>query len=110
MLTLNEKEHLYQIITSVIGDDSSIRAYKNSFTESTVDVVEKMIEADIKCNASMKELLSNLLLAGQTGAKGWLKKILKTQSKHLKKNDIKGAGCLVSVKSRWKKAIIMSAI
>lgn len=110
MLTLNEKEHLYEIITSVIGYDSSIRAYKNSFTENTVDVVEKMIEADIKCNASMKELLSDLLFVGRAGAKGWLRRILKNQIKYLKKNDIKGAGCLVSVKSRWKKAIIMSTI
>ncbi len=46
MLTSEEKDYLYEIISSVIGEDHSIKAYKPSFNESTISVVEEMVEAN----------------------------------------------------------------
>lgn len=110
MLTINEKEYLYEIIASIIGDDITIKSYSHSFNEMTVDVVEKMISAEAKCNKTIKRLLTDLATAGGFVAKGWLKKALKMQKKLTKKSEFKGYGCLVSVKSRWKSQIISSAI
>jgi len=110
MLTLSEKEYLYEIISAVIGEDPTIKQYRHGFNDRTVEVVEKMIDANSKCNAGMKELLVDLMLAGSFSAKGWLKKGLKKARKKLKKEELRGYGCLVSVKSRWKTAIITSAI
>ncbi len=110
MLSVSEKEYLYEIISAVIGEDSTIKKCRYSFNDSTVEVVEKMIDANSKCNAAMKELLLDLMLAGSFATKGWLKKVLKKARKKLKKEELRGYGCLASVKSRWKTAIITSTI
>lgn len=110
MLTHNEKERLYEIIAAVIGDDPAIKSYRNGFNENTVSVVEDMIVANRNCNANMRELLKDLLGASAMFSKGWLKKFLKMSKKKISKTELRGYGCLVSVKSRWKTAIINSAI
>lgn len=110
MLTMSEKENLYNLIVAIIGEDTTIKIYKYSFTENTVDIVEEMLSADSKCNANMSKLISDLSKGSSLVAKGWLRKLLKFNNKNLKKIDLKGYGCQVSVKSRWKTAIINSAI
>ncbi|PCM45858.1 hypothetical protein [Marinobacter sp. ANT_B65] len=110
MLSKSERENLYDLIVAIIGEDATVRLYKNSFNERTLDVVEDMLSADSKCNANMKKLILDLSKGGGFVAKGWLRKLLKSNNKALKKIDLKGYGCQVSVKSRWKTAIINSAI
>lgn len=110
MLTSAEKDYLYDIISAVIGEDHSIKAYKTGFSESTISVVEEMVEANFQCNASMKELIKGLMGGSARLSKGWLKKLLKGAKKKLSKSELKGYGCLASVKARWKTAIISSAI
>lgn len=110
MLSSSEKDYLYQIIAGLIDEDSSIKAYRSQFNENTIDVVEKMVAANNQCNANMKDFVTQLLGAGSTLSKGWLKKVLKTTKKKISKSTFKGYGCLVSVKSRWKTAIVSSAI
>lgn len=110
MLNHEEKDYLYDIISSIIGEDNSIKAYRPSFNESTISVVEEMVEANFQCNANMQELIKSLLGGGARLSKGWLKKLLKGSKKKLSKSELKGYGCLVSVKSRWKTAIITSTI
>ena len=110
MLTILEKENLYNLIVSIIGEDATIKLYKQNFNENTVDVVEDMLSADSKCNQNMRKLILDLSKSGGLVAKGWLRKLLKFNKKVLKEIDLKGYGCQVSVKSRWKTAIINSAI
>ena len=110
MLKSNEKDRLYEVIIAMIGEDSSIKAYKSGFNDKTVAVVEDMIEAGVKCNANMKKLISDLLGASGALTKGWLKKVLGTAKQNLDISELKGYGCLVSVKARWKTAIIYSTI
>ena len=110
MLKTNEKDRLYDLITAMIGEDSSIKAYKSGFNEKTVAVVEDMIDAGMKCNANMKKLISDLLGASGTLTKGWLKKALGMAKQNLDISELKGYGCLVSVKARWKTEIIYSTI
>ena len=69
-----------------------------------------MIDAGTKCNANMKKLISDLLGASSTLTKGWLKKVLGAAKQNLDISELKGYGCLVSVKARWKTAIIYSTI
>ena len=110
MLKSHEKDRLHDIIVAMIGEDSSIKAYKSGFNENTVAVVEEMINANVKCNANMKQLISDLLGASGTFAKGWLQKALAAAKQNLSISELKGYGCLVAVKSRWKTAIINSTI
>ena len=110
MLTISEKENLYKFIVLVIGEDSSIRAYSHGFNDNTVSVVEDMLSVDSKCNLNMKKLLTDLAASGSVIGRGWLKKLLKFNKKAFKQIDLKGYGCQISVKSRWKSAIISSAI
>lgn len=110
MLTTAEKENLYDLLVAIIGEDNTIKVYKHSFNETTVAIVEDMLAADSKCNANMRKLILDLSKGSGLVAKGWLKKVLKLNHKMLKKLDLKGYGCQVSVKSRWKTAIINSAI
>lgn len=110
MLTSTEKDFLYEIISAVIGEDSSIKAYKIGFNESTISIVEDMVEANFQCNANMKELIKGLLGGASHLSKGWLKKLIKGTKKSISKNQLKGYGCLASVKARWKTAIISSTM
>jgi hypothetical protein len=110
MLQNHEKDRLYTIITAVLGEDNSIKAYKNGFNSHTVEIVEEMINANTKCNANLKRLLSDLLGISGAFVKGWLRKTLSTAKRNLTLTDLNGYGCLVSVKSRWKTAIINSTL
>lgn len=110
MLSREEKEYLYQIISAVIGEDASIKAYAISFNENTVLVVEEMVEENFRCNANMKQLVCGLLGSATQLMKGWLNKLLKGTKKKLSKSELKGYGCLVAVKAKWKNAIILSVV
>lgn len=110
MLSRSEKDYLYQIIVAVIGEDISIKTYKSGFNEQTVTVVEKMIAGNHQCNLAMKELFKDLLGASTLMTRGWLKKVLKASKKVISTTELKGYGCLVVSKSKWKSAIIISTI
>jgi len=110
MLSCNQKDYLYQIIAASIGEDPSIKSYKARFNDETVSVVEKMIAGNNKCNTAMKELFKELVGASAMMSKGWLKKILKSSEKVISKSEIKGYGCMVVSKSKWKSAIITTTI
>lgn len=108
MLSASERDALYAIIVQAIGDDPSIRQVKSMFNENTVTVVEEMFRANKTCNANMQELAITLVGSGQILAKGWLKKALKFAKKRIKGMEFHGLACQVGVKSRWRKAIIIS--
>lgn len=48
MLTLEEKETLYSIISNTLGEDITIRNRLTSFTDQTVSVVETMLSENKK--------------------------------------------------------------
>jgi hypothetical protein len=110
MLSNAEKDKLYEIISAILGEDYSIKAYKSGFNESTIGVVEKMVEANFQCNANMRELITELLGGVSILTKGWLRKLLKAGEKVISKSELNGYGCLASTKARWKTAIISSVI
>lgn len=110
MLNPEEKQYLYDIISAVIGEDHSIKVYQPGFNERTIEIVEDMVEQNFQCNANMKELIKGLLGGAGRLSKGWLKKLIKGAKKRVSKSELKGYSCLASVKSKWKSAIIISAI
>ncbi|MFL1403856.1 hypothetical protein ACJO2E_00700 [Marinobacter sp. M1N3S26] len=110
MLTADEKDYLLEIIFATIGEDQAIRNYKSGFNDTTVDVVEQMIEANTTCNENMRELAKDLIGAGGRLAQGWLKKVIKATKKRVSATELRGYGCLVSTKARWKTQIISSTI
>lgn len=112
MLTNREKDDLYTIIASVLGDDHTIRQYKSQFNDRTVGIVEDAVNASVKCNSNMKEFVIALLGGASLATRGWLKRSIKEFSKLLKDKGmtLNGYGCLVGTKSRWKSAIITSTI
>lgn len=110
MLKPSEQDALYRLISAILGEDTSIKVRKSQFNESTVRVVEEMIAANEKCNENMKTLVRNLVGGAAALSRGWLRKLLKTSKKSLNNVELQGAGCMVSVKSRWKTKIIRSAI
>lgn len=110
MLTANEKEYLLEIIFATVGEDQAIGNYKSGFNDETVAVVENMIEANTTCNEDMRKLAKDLIGGGSKLAKGWLKKVIKATKKKVSASELRGYGCLVSTKSRWKTQIISSAI
>lgn len=110
-LSVKEKEDLYKVIVSVIGEDSSIKMAKPMFNEQTIVVVRSLIEADRMCNEAMKELVTNLMTAGRLPARKWLKKALGRINSVIKASaDFNGYGCSATVKARWKSSIISSTI
>ena len=108
MLSKQEKDRLYDIIVSVIGKDASIAAVKGGFNDKTVAVVERMFQASSECNENMKRLVVEIVGSSAFVAKGWLKKLLRYSKEGISKTTFKGYGCLVTVKSHWKSAIIIS--
>lgn len=110
MLTMDEKTALYQIIALSIGEDPTVKLYKERFNESTVDVVEDMISANKICNSNMKKLISDILGASSTLSKGWLRRTLKIANKTISEAELNGYGCSVATKSRWRTEIINSTI
>src|SRR5690554_59630 len=110
MLTMPEKENLYDLIVAIIGEDATIKIYKHSFTENTVDIVEDMLSADSKCNANMKKRRLDLAKGSSLVAKGWLSKLLQLEKKDYKKIDPLGYACQISLKTAVKTAIINSAM
>lgn len=106
MLTASEKDALYKLITATIGDDISIKQYKNQFNERTVDAVEKMMTASAQCNSNMQDLIIDLVGSGQILAKGWLRKALKFAKKRIQGMNFHGYACYVGVKSSWRQEII----
>ncbi len=112
MLTEKEKNNLYMLISSILGEDVDIKSYKMIFNDKTIEVVEDMIKANIHCNAAIQDLLSSLIITGKFSSKKWLKKILSSLDTMLglQKEGLNGYGCSVATKSRWKSYIIISTI
>ena len=110
MLTNEEKQYLYKFISACIGEDLTIKQYVPLFNDNTVEVVEQMVNENIKCNARMKDLLTGLIGGAAYFTKGWLKRLLKTAKKELSDMQLNGMGCIAFVKSRWKSAILLSGV
>lgn len=108
MLSNQQKDDLYRLIVIFIGDDSSISQSKPGFNVRTVEVVEKMIEANIECNSSVKELFRNLASGGRTVSRGWLKKALGGARLTIDAAELRGYGCRIFSKSKWKTEIVFS--
>lgn len=109
-LSEQEKEQLYSLILAFIGEDAAISQAKLRFTEHTVEVVEEMISSNLNCNDAMKSLAGNLISGGRVMATGWLRRSLGHASKSVKSSTLRGYGCLVTTKSRWKTDILLSAL
>ncbi len=84
MLTLEEKNFLYEIISFVIGEDTSIKNRKMQFNDQTVTVVEEMIITNKNCNSNMLDLVKGLLGGSVVLAKGWLQKVLKKNKEDIR--------------------------
>lgn len=110
MLSADEQDKLYMLITSIIGEDQTIKNHKPIFNEATIEVVEDMVEANIQCNTNMRQLITELVGGASNMTKGWLKKLLKTTKKSLSRIQLHGYGCLAATKARWKSAILVSTI
>lgn len=108
MLTQEEKDALYLLVTATIGEDPSLKQSRHYFNEQTVVVVETMLTENAKCNYSMKELIVGLLGGASMLTKGWLRKWLRTANKVLRQEQVKlqGYACLVTTKAHWRSAII----
>ena len=109
-LNEQEKDQLLSIINTLIGEDTAITNARARFNESTVALVEDMIGTNLTCNESIKSLVSDLLSGGKVLATGWLRRSLGRASKAVRNSTLKGYGCLVATKSRWKTSILLSAI
>lgn len=108
MLSEQQKNDLLRLIALFIGDDPSISSSKPYFNDATVNVVERMIEANMDCNQSIKELMTNLISGGRALSRGWLKRALGGAKAAIEAAELKGYGCQVGTKSKWKPAIIIS--
>lgn len=109
-LTRQEQEELYLIISTVLGEDQSIRNYTYHFNDQTIEIVEEVVTTNAACNQHMKALVTDLLGAGSTMSKGWLKRLLKSSRQRIKQSTLHGYGCMVSAKRNWKTAIIGSTL
>ncbi|PIE41898.1 MAG: hypothetical protein CSA49_01365 [Gammaproteobacteria bacterium] len=109
-LSSDEKEALANIIEIVYGHDSQIISMKDNFTESTTETVEKMLEAILTCNDSMKALVTSLVGGAGLFTKGWLKRALKGIERQLSNEKLKfdGLACRVNAARNWKTEIILS--
>lgn len=110
MLTNDEKNTLYLVIASVIGEDESIKKSKGRFNLTTVSVVEKMVKTSKECNRNMEGLVSALLTPAAFRGTGWLIRLLKLGNVVVPKKNLNGLGCQVTVKAKWKTPILISAI
>ncbi len=61
MLTRQEKDDLMTVI-NILFDDNQLRGLKPNLNERTAEVVEQAMEELIKCNNSMKELVTGLTM------------------------------------------------
>jgi len=110
MLTDDEKNVLYLVIVSVIGEDPSIKQSKGRFNLTTVSIVEKMVKTSKDCNKSMEALVSGLFSPAAFRGTGWLIRLLKLGSVVTPQKNLSGLGCKVTVKAKWKTPILISAI
>lgn len=108
MLSVEDKNDLYTVIVAIVGEDRSLLAYKPGFNSNTVEVVEDLISEAIKCNSNLRELVTDLLGGTRILVKGWLRRSLNESAKRVRKMNLRGQGCMVSIKSRWKSVIILS--
>ena len=69
-----------------------------------------MISSNLNCNEAMKSLAADLVSGGRVLATGWLRRSLGHAAKAIRKSVLKGYGCLVTTKSRWKTDILVSAM
>lgn len=108
MLSELQKNELHRLIVLFIGNDVSVSRSKPHFSTATVEVVERMIEANVDCNQTMKNLIAELISGGKARSRGWLKHALGGASAMIERAELRGYGCQVSAKAKWKTAIIVS--
>lgn len=109
-LSSAEKEDLLEVIRVLFGHSAEIARRKNVFNPRTLEVVEHALEALMRSNASMRNLVMKLL--GDTGAlsSGWLRNVLANLRRELESNRIKfdGLASRVAAATNWKSAVIIS--
>lgn len=110
MLTPQEKDKLYTIIISVVGEDTSIKNYKAYFNEQTVDIVMDMVKENKDCNEAMKALAINLMEGSKLSPSRWIKRAFTILKGYTKESEFNGLACKAFTKYHWKKAIVNSTI
>ena len=109
-LATDEQDSLLEIIEVIYGYNSEFHNLKRSFNERTVEVVETALNELIKCNASMKALVVDLIGGAASLTKGWLKFAIKSISYMLKSEGVKfnGLACRNQVAGLYANEIRMS--
>lgn len=110
MLTAIEKNKLYDIITSVIGENASLRTKKHLFNEQTVNVVKDMIKANKDCNEAMKSLATNLMHVSKISASRWVKRAFTILKGYTEESEFNGLACRNTTALHWKTAIEATTI
>ena len=111
MLSITDQNNLYVVITAYIGEDESIKSWKNAFNEQTITVVEEMISANTQCNAAMKDLIVKLTSIGKIPIRGrWLKRVLTILAKGLKSTTFDTPACRNVIKNNFKQLIMSSCV
>jgi|TARA_R110002072_G_scaffold111564_3_gene239731 urease gamma subunit len=111
MLTRQEKDDLMTII-NILFDDNQLRGLKHNFNERTAEVVEQAMEELVKCNASMKELVTGLTMGISVFTRGWLKQSLDRIARALRDKQLQfdGMGCRNQVTINFRMEIYRSAL
>lgn len=87
MLSELQKNELHGLIVLFIGNDVSVSRSRPHFNSATV---------------------SELISGGRVRSRGWLKHALGGARAMIERAELRGYGCQVSAKAKWKAAIIAS--
>ena len=111
MLARQEKDDLMTII-NILFDDNQLRSVKHNFNERTAEVVEQAMEELVKCNASMKELVTGLTTGISVFTRGWLKQSLDRIARALRDRQLQfdGMACRNQVTINFRMEIYRSAL
>lgn len=109
MLSRMEKEDLLTVI-NILFDDNQLRRLKSNFNEDTADIVEQAIEELVKCNASMKELVTGLVAGASILTGGWLRQSLNKIAQALRDKQLQfdGMACRNQVAANFLQQIYLS--
>lgn len=109
MLTRQEKDDLMTVI-NILFDDNQLRGLKPSLNERTAEVVEQAMEELVKCNNSMKELVTGLTMGISVFTRGWLKQSLDKIAQALRDKQLQfdGMACRHQVAANFGTEIYRS--
>jgi hypothetical protein len=109
-LSIEEKQHLLEIIASLYGTSRQFEPYKFAFNQRTVEAVEELIVDMKECNLQMKALLEGFLDGFTLVTRGWLRKVLQKVAEEFKRNDVvlQGAACRNVIQARGVNDIVLT--